>query len=629
MPTRHPSHQLEERSRRRFADLLPEAWVVRDKHPDYGVDLEVEIFSDQGGATGLTFNVQLRATADPAKARKLRMDVEQMAYFSSLPSPTLLVRYCRPMETFHWRWHDDQTTSVPQEGAKSLTISFSEANIWASQTSALIAETLELRRSLATLKPGGRICLVRPPRCDDLHLRFAVESAIDRLLQRLRWLVEAMPGEMPLVRIAGPDDSGAISAELGSLGKASIAMPSTIPATLYSQLVYALTRLLKTAGLTSHAADLAKLALEDRMREPDRDTAALACMALVKEPISMAELAILNDLPAIQDPAYLTLQIALVSALAAGPDAPKAASMIFDAAMASAHFEQDIHRQATILYSRGNFLSRNGDPRGAFHCFRAAQKLWPRYAEKSYFRIETADALFSMGRVRLALRLYQMEPDQADLRVNRRVANALMSCGHVEEAARRYRALTALDQPPPTALEMELKACVCEWLAARHGEIAPRRSSEAARITGGSPNEIFDPAVYEEVISRIDALDLLSNFNVAVYRAQAREYHDAWAGFLICGLTRPQDVAAWVAALQCAMNIQEIPLVIATFVVAMQAGGPMVYEQFRAAYLDQGFPIEAVAAIDEMARDMRPGKPEEDWTLTLRMHNDFDLSPNA
>lgn len=61
MPRRPRNHALETKSRRLFEAAIPDDWVVTEAGTDYGVDLRVEIFED-GSATGLQFNVQLKAT---------------------------------------------------------------------------------------------------------------------------------------------------------------------------------------------------------------------------------------------------------------------------------------------------------------------------------------------------------------------------------------------------------------------------------------------------------------------------------------------------------------------------------------------------------------------------------------
>ncbi|MGH7481433.1 MAG: DUF4365 domain-containing protein, partial [Longimicrobiales bacterium] len=70
MPRRPRQHQIEELSRRALRARLPEAWVVRDLNPDYGLDVAVDIFEDER-ATGLSFAVQLKATENQDLQRAL------------------------------------------------------------------------------------------------------------------------------------------------------------------------------------------------------------------------------------------------------------------------------------------------------------------------------------------------------------------------------------------------------------------------------------------------------------------------------------------------------------------------------------------------------------------------------
>lgn len=76
------SHRLEDISINKFNSLLPDLWVCRRKGKDYGVDLEVEIFDDDGDTTGLMFYVQLKATDNPKLERSVSMKVDRLNYLS-------------------------------------------------------------------------------------------------------------------------------------------------------------------------------------------------------------------------------------------------------------------------------------------------------------------------------------------------------------------------------------------------------------------------------------------------------------------------------------------------------------------------------------------------------------------
>lgn len=115
MPKRSKNHDIEDASRRQFDVLLPDNWVSRAKPSDYGVDVEVELFEDDGSATGLIFYVQLRGTDDQTKSRSATLELDQLGYFYSLDLATIFVRYCRPSNTFFWRWHYSITPSPKQQ----------------------------------------------------------------------------------------------------------------------------------------------------------------------------------------------------------------------------------------------------------------------------------------------------------------------------------------------------------------------------------------------------------------------------------------------------------------------------------------------------------------------------------
>ena len=92
MPKRTRSHELEDESIDCFKAGIPKKWVCREKGRDYGVDIEVEIFDDNGDATGLMFYVQLKATDDATLERKAVLQVDRLNYLAAFEMPSILVR---------------------------------------------------------------------------------------------------------------------------------------------------------------------------------------------------------------------------------------------------------------------------------------------------------------------------------------------------------------------------------------------------------------------------------------------------------------------------------------------------------------------------------------------------------
>lgn len=157
MPKRPRSHQLETLSEGRFRSLIPEAWVVRRKDFDYGIDLEVELFDQHEASTGLMFYVQLKATDDDAKRKHISLKEDSKAYYRSLIIPTMLVRYCAADTSTHWKWNFD----IPDvaEGKQSQAVEFTDADFWNDNTPARIEEALRLWRRLRNQKPNQTVPL--------------------------------------------------------------------------------------------------------------------------------------------------------------------------------------------------------------------------------------------------------------------------------------------------------------------------------------------------------------------------------------------------------------------------------------------------------------------------------------
>lgn len=620
MPVRHSSHQLEDQSRLAFQALLPQAWVVRSKQPDYGVDLEVEIFKETGAATGLTFNVQLRATANANKARKARMDVAQLAYFATLDVPTAIVRFCQATGETWWCWHFNRPLSNSTTTSKSQTIAFSMADLWTDRAPQAIAQTLALKRQIAALPQGGRLAMRRPEAIASPDSRFAIDSALDRLVRSVRWLDDAALDEPPFLTLCNEPRLGALSLAVGAIAMTTIESPAIDAVKLLGQLAYALSGLLRELGLKDHAADLARFMLAEGLPHDDRTLAAMTCLTLVDEPVTMARLAILNDLAQGQDPSYALIMVGLCAPSAAdNATRTAAAEMIFDHAADAAKHHPSPEAEAATFYSRGNFYRNIDQPRAAFRAFRQALRLWPAYLGRPYFRAELGSALFCAGRYRDAARLYRSLPDQESSAVQRRLADALFFSGDVGEAGRLYEALKVVSKSAEQSADDAVRSWVCGWLSRRHGERVPHSRARADSAVRGIQDAENNGALFENIVLQVDALHPLANFNVAVRRAANRAYDDAWAGFMICALHHSLDIGAWVSALQCAMNIKEPTIVIATLSAAAQAAGPAVYETFRSDMTAQGHPVEAVAAMDEVARGLRPAKRDTHGGLTLRV----------
>ncbi|SDQ61037.1 DUF4365 domain-containing protein [Flagellimonas zhangzhouensis] len=144
MPTRPNQHDLEDISRAKFRLCLPRKWVVRDKSNDYGIDLEVEIFDNDGNSTGIFFWVQLKATDSnkPKRILNVSFSLDTLNYYKTLDVPVLLARYSANLDSFYIKWISNIDLFFAKKNAESFRIKLNEDNLWSTDTSSSIENYL-------------------------------------------------------------------------------------------------------------------------------------------------------------------------------------------------------------------------------------------------------------------------------------------------------------------------------------------------------------------------------------------------------------------------------------------------------------------------------------------------------
>jgi tetratricopeptide (TPR) repeat protein len=97
-------HVLEEESKRAFINLLPPEWIYREKNPDYGIDMEVEIVED-GKVTNNVFWIQLKATESLMRTQKkitYNAETEHLKFWETERLPVLILYYIKSSNTFYY-----------------------------------------------------------------------------------------------------------------------------------------------------------------------------------------------------------------------------------------------------------------------------------------------------------------------------------------------------------------------------------------------------------------------------------------------------------------------------------------------------------------------------------------------
>lgn len=123
-------HIIEEESRKAFAFLIPDGWVMNDFTKDYGKDINVEMFKDFG-STGKSFICQLKGTSQKFKDGLLsvQMELDTLKYYATVSTPILLVFYSTLTKEFFGLWANSLISCYRvKEKQKTVKISLGEAN---------------------------------------------------------------------------------------------------------------------------------------------------------------------------------------------------------------------------------------------------------------------------------------------------------------------------------------------------------------------------------------------------------------------------------------------------------------------------------------------------------------------
>lgn len=104
MPKRPPSHELESWSKWRLESALPADFAITwQQVNDYGVDARVSIF-ESGSATGLEFNVQLKAQFATNSVNSVPIKRATLNFWAELADPTLLVLAEQSTDSLWYQW---------------------------------------------------------------------------------------------------------------------------------------------------------------------------------------------------------------------------------------------------------------------------------------------------------------------------------------------------------------------------------------------------------------------------------------------------------------------------------------------------------------------------------------------
>lgn len=583
MPKRPREHELEELSRRAFADALPARWVHRPLNPDYGLDETVEIFEANGNATGLSFHVQLKATDEPDLAvalRSIRFRRELTEYYRSLALPVSVVLYHAPTGRLFARWFHAYNPHVAIRGApppvtKTVRFEMSERDEWGASTPDDLAAGA--RGFVAFRSPE----LPLPLRFSVSHDGDADEGTVYRYVFALRAALNPV-ADLISVEAAAPA-AGQPSIVIGTAATvvsladvASVTLDhdaagSHDPAALASNIAVAIATVLAHVGQPNLAAQVGAATAGSSDTILDAEVAFTLAGAMARSRRLMDALHLADALDARRQgeddgeedarvAAFVIQTVAQSRTSRLNAEERRLATEVGEHIMERAEARGDGSAAGAAAYNLA-MLHRGGrDAERAIAAFRRAVEIDPSYDDRAYFHSDLAGVLFESGEFAEAAEHYgkavAMGADQLRTALH---ADALLFSGRYAEAQELLDQYLASDVGPERA-EWRLKRRILPRIRALAGDAQERLTAKALDLAesvdftgakGDMPIEEAEAVVAEAL--RMDALCAEAWFRQGLLALNERdEPGDGLEPAIISAVLYRVAIGAWLNAVMLA-----------------------------------------------------------------------------
>jgi len=555
MPIRPKQHQLEDLSRRRFEELLPASWVMRNKDKDYGIDVEVEIFENGGSSTGLVFLVQLKATesTDKKVAQRIDLKIDALNYYYSFNIPVLLARYSADTDVFYFKWAHEVDLYYAKENAKTVRVTFDKKNAWTEESPLELRNLLEQSRYLR----GGGVSF-------PVKVNFQVEDKVVNNLPRAV-LLNGIRKHISLFSDYITQDrnpkKALFTADItGSRLKVSCLrmkgltlhnIDDRIGANFVEELVDDILigvaiSLFQVSKYEMGAQILFAPKLKKKFFQREELVAGLI-PALLQTSFFDEVIDTINDFTKNENSNILevTLLGALVKRHTSSVEKKQKIERYLLSCITRAKNTGYKNLEASYQYNLANhYRSKNENRKATFHYFKA-RKLDADYLIRDYFWSELAGVLFGVERFKASAYCYQKALDLgAKESIKSLLADALMFSGKYQKALDVF--YEYLDSTSDECDEWNLK-CIClDSMIENYGvKEQVRRPNKAC---GMLKNLDVDVSSQCEAAFELDMLCGLAWFNAAIQDNKKGDKVSAALRFTMCAVIQNWDIEAWVNA---------------------------------------------------------------------------------
>lgn len=625
MPLRPRQHQLERESREAFRRALPAAWVPREVQPDYGIDEQIEIFTEGGVATGRSFLVQLKGTdeVDVGKALRVRLKRRTISYMAEQDSPVLIVRYLAGSKALFAKWLHTFDPHYGSEDQETISLGLADVDKWTDETPTKLVQDVERFRYERT-QPMSFPLVV--------YIDIESESVLGIERSALRLSIRNLLSEVP--EIARLGDLSETSRELESV-TISITEDQTVvnPGGTSTMTVHhnpdvdedergripgdvclALVVWLGQRSQWDAAARLARVVAHKSNLLNDNHVLPRVIGSFVRAHRIAEALELAEELAKSEE--YEWLGQVLSSFTLFGTDSlteseANAVKAFFQKKCNDLDESEDAANGRVAHYNFGRFL-RGIDDEAALSHYRRATELDPDYLERPYFLHEMGGILFHLNQFDEAVAAYEAALEREDDSFRRALlADCQMFAGNYGLALGSFETHIEENANPPA--EFQLKCIALRHVLVPTFGLTQRRDPERSASLAGLPPEAAEKEAIERMQEalQLDALNGTAWFNLGVSLSRGDDREGASNAFLLASLSHPGDVEAWSNSFGLALSLEGgVELAALILEAGYRLNGSKFVERLVHSAKSQppGFPVnEYLSAIEELLKAI----PEE------------------
>jgi tetratricopeptide (TPR) repeat protein len=634
MPKRVNQHEIEDISRSKFQLALPRKWVYRDKHRDYGIDGEVELFDDNKNPQGLVFWFQLKATESKEKSTimNVNLSIETLKYYKTLDIPVLLVRYSDSDNSIYVKWIFNIDLFYAKKNAKTIRIKLSEKDKWNDSTHLQLENYLNKNRQLKSGSFGFPLPLtisINQPIINGLSKGILLAKIIKEIREYSDFITYTTNDDKSLINVSLSNDELKIYVSdiygctfhsiylrdkdsfSNKLAK-DILLGISVNLIKLRQVEYA-GRIIFENNLDSYLLknhELLKFCLDPLFKS----SYFKRTLNLVGEILDNEEVIDIN---------IITLVNLLIASSLKNEKKNNVVEKFLLKRLEKSINNQDDQQIGISHYNIGNYYSVKNQISKAIHHYNLARKFEPIYLEQSYYFTELANMLFRSKRYKMASKLYlksiELKKDNHTLAL---YADSLMFEGEYKKANIAFNSYIQNSENPIEEFILKnicLKTLILEYKI----ESQSRKEKKANKYADILKQKRgINPIIQLKKALKLDLLSGLAWFNLGITHSNNNNFNKAYFCFTMASLINNEDIEAWKNATLCAFNYRKDYVIFSLIIRTAYFFNHEKYLEALYSHLEEQTGVGSINKIIEMIETIIPEKEDKIDFPTVRILNE-------